>query len=260
MVRPGWIEEAMALASTLDTEERIRRYGTDKLLSIFRGFGGDLIGFQTEYEATFVDESTAYYPWSLIVDNIDDDGCPIWKDLPPGWEPTGHVAIGVDLAKSRDETVFTVIEFIDRGGELHPHVRYVRATQDDYRDQLNDLLVLARRAKASRVSIDQTGVGQFFVEQAKLRAKEVPGCTIEGVVFTNPKKEKWATTFKGDLQLRKVHLPRLPALTRQIHGIQRTKTEANFYKFAGQHDDYFWSLMLGLYGEGRVPARITVLG
>lgn len=261
MVKPGMMEEALAMAAGMDTEARLKKYGTDKLISIFNSFGGDFIGFQTEYEAVFVDESTAYYPWSLIVDCVDDDKVPLWRDLPPNWEPDGHVSIGVDLAKTRDETVFTVVEFVTVGTEIQPFVRYVRTSQDDYADQLDELLSLAKRSKASRVSIDQTGVGAFFVEQAKRRANEVPGCVIEGIVFTNAKKERWATTFKGDLQLRKIHLPRKPELLRQIHGISRSKTEANFFKFSGKpHDDYFWSLMLGLYGEGRVPARISVLG
>jgi hypothetical protein len=39
----------------------------------------------------------------------------------------------------------------------------------------------------------------------------------------------------------------------QIHGIKRTKTENNFFKFSGVKDDYFWSLMLALYGEGYAP-------
>jgi phage FluMu gp28-like protein len=87
---------------------------------------------------------------------------------------------------------------------------------------------------------------------------------IEGVTFTNAKKEKWATKFKGELQGRPtVHYPRHTDLMRQIHGIRRTKSEAGFFKFSGgtgaKRDDHFWSLMLALYGEGRKPARISSL-
>jgi phage FluMu gp28-like protein len=260
MVRDGWYSEALALAEGLDTEARVFKYGTPKIIAIYKSFGGDLSSFQTEYEAVFVDETTSYYPWSLIIQNIDDDECPIWKGIPPGWEPIGRISIGVDLAKERDETVFTVVEHREQGDEMHRYVRHIYSTQSDYADQLDSLITLAKRTKASRVTIDQTGVGQMFVERARARFKEMPGCLVEGVVFTNQKKEQWATRFKGDLQLNTVHLQRHPMLTRQVHGIRRTKTESNFYKFSGPRDDHFWSLVLGMYGEQRTVSRISILG
>lgn len=267
----GWVRpEVFAIAPGMGTEERVKAFGSTKLQVIYRNVG-DKLSFMTEYEAVFVDETTAYYPHALIVDNVDPE-LPVWTAIPNQWHPGGRISIGVDLAKERDETVFTVIETVeilgvaDEDGNVpapttRQIVRYVYATQDNYDKQLADLIRLAKRVKASRVSIDQTGVGQVFVEEAKRKAHiEVPGCRFEGIVFTNDVKEKWATRFKGDLQLNKVSLLNHPALKRQIHGIQRTKTEANFYKFKGPRDDYFWSLMLGLYGEGRVPSRIRVLG
>lgn len=261
----GWVRpEVFALAPDMGTEERVKQFGSTKLQVIYRNVG-DKLSFMTEYEAVFVDETTAYYPHALIVDNVDAE-LPVWTSIPNHWTPKGRISIGVDLAKERDETVFTVIEHITfedaEGTEQNRQVvRYVYATQDNYDKQLESLIRLAKRTKASRVSIDQTGVGQVFVEEAKRKAhNEVPGCRFEGIVFTNDVKEKWATRFKGDLQMNKVSLLNHPALKRQIHGIQRTKTESNFYKFKGPRDDYFWSLMLGLYGEGRIPSRIRVLG
>jgi phage FluMu gp28-like protein len=224
---------------------------------IYDGFGGDLIGFQTEYEATFADEATAYYTWDLIVNNTDNE-LPIWREYNSNYEPEGFISIGVDLAKERDQTVFTVVEHLDDGRKK---VLFTRATQEDYSDQFEYLKNLIIATKANRVTIDQTGVGQTFTEDA--RRLLATSTNIEGVVFTNAKKEKWATTFKGHLQTGTVSWPNIPDLRRQIHGIKRTKTEANFYKFSGKDaggDDYFWSLMLALYGEGRVPPRMSVLG
>ena len=62
MVKPGLYDESLALAAAVEgSEERVLKYGTDKLHVIYEGFGGDLIGFQTEYEASFADEATAYF-------------------------------------------------------------------------------------------------------------------------------------------------------------------------------------------------------
>lgn len=254
MVKPELYAEALAIAAQIDgSEDRVVKYGTDKLKVIFDGFGGDLIGFQTEYEATFADEATAYFTWDLIV-NCTDSELPIMREWNPNYEAKGYISIGVDLAKERDQTVFTVVEHLDEGIKK---VLFTRATQDEYHEQFEYLRTLIIATRANRVTIDQTGVGQKFVEDAK---RILTGTNIEGVVFTNAKKEKWATTFKGGMQTGMVSWPNISDLRRQIHGIKRTKTEMNFYKFSGDHDDYFWSLMLALYGEGRVPARISFLG
>lgn len=255
MVRDGWYEEALAFAAFLPTPERVERYGSDKLNAIFRSFGSDLIGFQTEYEATFVDEAEAYYPWDLVV-SCRNDNLPVWRDWPEKFEQIGWLAIGMDLAKERDKTVVTVTEIVEQDDETKRVVRFVKEMHSSYEEQFNYLRGLIARVKPNRVSIDQTGVGQMFVEKAK---REIPHTNIEGVVFTNQKKERWATSLKGDMQLGNVEYPPHPDLMRQIHGIRRTKTEANFYKFAGIHDDYYWSMVLSFYGEGRVPARISFL-
>lgn len=253
--------EAMARWGEVNTSERVKLWGSAKIKMILKSFGTDVQGFSTEYEATFVDELTSYYPWGLIVDQVDDEEFKNWGQagrVPVGWsEPVGDISIGVDLAKERDESVFTVVETIGEGDDAHKYPRYIYATQDPYEKQWETLEKLITRVKARRVTIDQTGVGNVFIERA--RNSKFSG-VIEGVVFTNKNKEEWATRFKGDLQLGNVHLPRNSELLRQIHNIQRIKTEAGFYKFTGKpRDDYFWSLCLALYGEGRSPARISFL-
>jgi phage FluMu gp28-like protein len=215
------------------------------------GLRGDLIAFQTEYECLFVDEADAYFPWDLVLSGSDST-LRIYKHYPEGWEAEGDVSIGVDLAKERDSTVFTIVEHLEVLGKTIKVVRYLESTQADYDEQFNRLGWLVRKSRARRVSIDATGPGQMFAEKARKEGFGSP-CSVETVNFTNAKKEKWATTFKGDLQLDLVKYPAHPELMSQIHGIKRTKTENNFFKFAGLKDDYFWSLMLALYGEGYVP-------
>lgn len=255
--------EAMARWAEVDTRSRVELWGSSKIKMIFKSFGADVQGFSTEYEATFVDELASYYPWGLIVDQVDDDAHKSWSQgshIPIAWtheQAEGEISIGVDLAKERDESVFTVVETIGEGDSAQRYPRYVYATQDPYEKQWETLEKLISRVGARRVSIDQTGVGNVFIEKA--RASRFSG-VIEGIVFNNRNKEEWATRFKGDLQLGNVHLPRHAELMRQIHGIQRVKTEAGFYKFSGKpRDDYFWSLCLALYGEGRTPVRISFL-
>jgi len=256
MVREGALPDALALASGLTTEERVRQYGTDKLISIFEEFGNDTVGFRTEYECEFEDEMSAYYTWDLIQSCTDHDQ-KIWRDWNGLFRSEGSLSIGVDLARDRDQTVFTVVETLPGPDDSSTRrVLFTKATQDPYNEQFEYLRRLIAATNPARVTIDQTGVGQKFVEDAK---REISG-NIEGVVFTNQRKERWATTLKGDMQMGLVTWPNHQDLTRQIHGIRRTKTEANFYKFAGNKDDYFWSLVLALYGDSRRPVRMGFLG
>jgi len=248
------VEEAIAFAPEMGTIERVDRFGSEKLKEILHsGLRDDIMAFQTEYECMFVDEAESYYPWDLIMDN-QDKSLAIWKYWPEKYEPQGDISIGVDLAKMRDSTVFTVVEHYSEDGLDKKKVRFIYETQADYDEQFLALSRLARASGARRVSIDATGPGQMFFERARKEGFG-PSVMVEGINFTNAKKETWATQFKGDLQNRLVSYPAHSELMAQIHGIKRTKTANNFFRFAGDKDDYFWSLMLGLYGEGWQPVR-----
>lgn len=248
------VAEACAYAPEMDTISRVDRFGSGKLQDILhRGLRDDLIAFQTEYECMFVDEAESYYTLELINTGVDKK-LPIWKTFPENYEPKGDISIGVDLAKERDSTVFTVVEHSEEDDRPVKKVIYVYSTQVDYAEQFVLLKHLAKAARARRVSIDATGPGQMFYERAQ-REGFGPEVMVEGISFTNAKKETWATQFKGELQSETVKYPNHSELLNQIHGIKRTKTTSNFFRFAGTKDDYFWSLMLGLYGEGWRPVR-----
>lgn len=257
MVRDGYIEEALAEAPRMDTKSRVMKYGTPKLLGIFNSFGVDIMAFQTEYECKFVDEMAAYYPWELILQATprSDENYEFFpRRIPKNWQPKGSLTLGVDLAKERDESVFIVVENIEgEDGETHRYVRWIHNTQAPYQEQGQYLVDLVREIRPNRISIDKTGVGNVLYEEL---AKHF---FAEGVVFTQAKKEGWATNFKGELQRELIHIPDDPELKKQIHGIRRTKTENSLYKFSGKKDDYFWALMLACYGEGRQPVRFSLI-
>lgn len=260
MVRDGALEDAIALAPTMDTERRVLEFGSQKLIeTVYKSM--DTVSFQTEMECMFVDEVEAFYAWDLVVGGVDDriDGK---KASIAGVSESSEISIGVDLAKKRDETVFTVTEHITDAadGEVKKRLIYIeRLANVPYDEQYERLRELAQSTRARRISIDETGVGQIFVERAR-REGFGTVASIEGIAFTNNKKENWATKFKSDIQRGAIKYPRDLNLMRQIHGIKRKKSESGFYRFAGDHDDIFWSAMLSLYGEGHEPARFFRIG
>lgn len=260
MVRDGALEDAIALAPTMDTDRRVIEFGSQKLIeTVYKSM--DIVSFQTEMECMFVDEVEAFYPWELVVGGVDDSierGLAQISAIPD----TSEISIGVDLAKKRDETVFTVTEHTNSVGDTIPSkkILYIeRLANVSYDEQYYRLAEIVKKSRARRVSIDETGVGQIFVERAK-REGFGTNTIIEGITFTNSKKENWATRFKSDIQRGSVRYIRDADLMRQIHGIKRKKSESGFYRFAGDHDDIFWSMMLSLYGEGHEPAKFYRLG
>jgi len=105
------IELARKLAPEMETEERIKKFGTDKLELIFGAMDFDL--FRQEYELYYADESVSYYPLSLIrscvfedesmhllEDNIDpEEIVPSWEDVE---DDSGHMV--------RSETIMRFYE------------------------------------------------------------------------------------------------------------------------------------------------------
>lgn len=257
MVKDGALADAIAEAPTLDTPDRVYKYGNPKLIGLFRN-SQDVDTFRTEMECVFVDETEAFFAWDLVTRGKDSA---LENSLEFKPDAQSEISIGVDLAKKRDKTVFTVIEHFNDVPEGHPkwEVRYVEQTQADYNDQFERLKQIVARSGAKRVSIDETGVGAIFVERAK-REGLGSGATVEGIVFTHDQKEKWATKFKADLQQGKGKYPAHTEMMNQIHGIRRKKSETGFYRFSGDPDDIFWSLQLGVYGKGVLPVKFYTLG
>jgi phage FluMu gp28-like protein len=257
MVREGAQEDAIALAPTMGTEQRVYEFGNPKLIGLYKNTG-DIQTFQTEMECMFVDETEAFLTWDLVTASKDET---LKNDKHFQRTSGDEISIGVDLAKKRDQTVFTVVQHLSDAPEGSPkwRIRYVYQTQDNYDKQFDDLKKLVLDTGARRVSIDETGVGQIFVERAK-REGLGSNVRVEGISFTHEKKENWATKMKADLQQGRGKYVPHTELMRQFHGIRRKKSETGFYRFTGDPDDIFWSSCLGVYGEGSVPVRFHVLG
>lgn len=240
------VDESTALAESYDTDQRIAKWGTPAIQAIFANMGLD--SFQQEYECNFADESLSFYPWDLIVSCARDELNR--QEYIPGTSYN----VGIDIAKKVDKTVVTVSTIDEETGNIQIHKTF--ETQAKYEDQVNDFITLIDGIRPQRVSIDATGVGAVIAEQ--LTSKY--GGIVESIVFDRVQKETWATKFKGDMQSGKITFPRKRELLSQIHTIERKKSEAGNYLFRardGEHDDYYFSALLSVYGKGRVAPSIA---
>lgn len=241
------VSESTALAPDLDTETRVKRWGTPALKAVFGGVAA-IESFQQEFECSFADESVNFFPWELILGATDET---LGQEALPN---DIIFNVGIDIAKSVDKTVVTISSHDEAADTLTIWKTF--ETQQNYDDQIKKISDLVQKIHPQRVTIDATGVGAVIADNLSRKF----GGIVEPIVFTNALKERWATSMKGDMQLRRLRMPRERSLMQEIHNIERKKSEAGNYLFRARgdgHDDYMWSACLSLYGRGRVTPKIT---
>ena len=99
-----------------------------------------------------------------------------------------------------------------------------------------------------RTNIDQTGVGEYFVEEAiKAGVKHPVGTTL-----TVPEKENIMFYLKLLMQEGRLHFAYDPELVNEMNAerIELTKTgQTQFSNPSGTHDDRLWALALAVYAS-----------
>jgi len=192
-----------------------------------------------EYELKWLDEASAWLTYELITACEDSDA-----GKPEKYQG-GFCFIGNDIAVRNDLWVAWVWEVV--GDVLWTReVRVLkRAT---FAEQDAVMAELMGRYRVSRLSMDQTGMGEKPVEDAKRR---YPG-RVEGVQFTPPAKLAVAILGKAAFEDRRVRIPAGDlALRGDLHktkkvvgptGIPHLSAESD----SSGHADRFWAAMLGV--------------
>ncbi len=191
-----------------------------------------------EYECQWLDEASAWLPYDLITSAEDDEaGRP---DLYQG----GACYIGNDIAARNDLWVAWVLEEV--GDVLWTReVRVLKRAKFAEHDAVMDELF--GRYRVARLSMDQTGMGEKPVEDAKRRYGEL---RVEGVLFTPGNKLVLATAGKQAFEDRRIRIPggdvRLRA---DLHKLKKILGPTGTPRFvadsdAGGHADRAWACFL----------------
>lgn len=189
--------------------------------------------FAQEYMAVFLDDVAGVFRG---VDAIVRQG-----EL--GVAQPGFV-MGIDLAKSRDFTVFIVM---DAKGQV---VDYLRMNEIRWKLQREEAVRYARKWSA-QVWIDSTGVGDPICEELR---NELGEERVEGIKFTNDNKRQMIQALQSAIEHKQISLPQEEVLIDELKWFEYKRTGAGNVRYeapSGFSDDCVIALALANWGRLR---------
>lgn len=210
--------------------------------------------FRREYLAEFVEDEQSYFNQNLITQCIDSELEPITDDWTKQVKaPMGRYFLGVDLGKKVDSSVIVVMRWDGKEGvaELVGMKRF--ALETPYASVIGMVKVICDKLHSvEKVLVDQTGVGEYIVEEMKHAGIH---SRVEGMMLTVPSKQEILGYMKHLMETESLSLYYDADLIAQIN-VERyelTKTGQILYSHPdGTHDDELWSLALCAYAT-RTP-------
>jgi phage FluMu gp28-like protein len=222
---------------TVDIYQAVRD-GLPRDIDQLRAGINDDDAWAQEFELKWLDEASSWLSYDLI-DGCEHDGAGI-----PAHYQNGACFVGVDIAARNDLFVIAVLEAVGDvlwTRELIVRRRITFAEQDQLLDEV------FRRYRVVRLAMDQTGMGEKPVEDAKRRHGQM---RVEGVLFSAARKLDMATALKETMEDRKLRLPQGDTLLRgDLHAIKKTTGPTGTPRLLADgdtdgHADRFWALAL----------------
>lgn len=251
------------------------RQGLDRNVDELRGALNDADLWAQEFELKWLDEATAWLDFDLI-NAVETEGYGRFKvieytgniitaereygeDL---HRTNGEVFVGMDIARKKDLTCIWVA--VKMGDTLYPR-EIITMRRAPFKAQLAELARVVDRDRASRICIDQTGMGEPFVEAAQdLLGKS----RVEGVMFSMTSKFAMATLLKDAMEDRKFRIPQGDIYLRDdLHSITKAVTATGSVRLVHDgesdgHGDRFWAaaLCVNAANDSAGPLDVHLLG
>ncbi len=206
-----------------------------------------------EYCCIPVDENVAFLPWELILPCEDE------KAGIPDLAGTGPFYVGMDIGRRRDLTIIWVDEQV---GYILWTREVVRMKGASFAQQDAELDRIFDHYRPKRICIDQTGMGEKPVEDAKRRYGEY---VVEGVGFTANVKQELAFALRRKYEDRQVRAPMDRDIRNAHHTVKKTTTVAGNIRFDADrtdqgHADEFWAHALAVHAAGDALIEAAVAG
>lgn len=187
--------------------------------------------FKQEFLAEFLDDETGVFKRVRIC---------IAGELEAPIQGRFYV-MGVDLAKTEDFTVLTVIDSITRRV-----VAFERFQDVMWREQKLKIQFLARKYNHAMCVVDSTGLGDPIQEDL-----QHSGVSTEAFKFTNESKMQLIEQLAIAIEQRQITFPNIEILVDELMNYEYTITDQGRIKYgapAGKHDDCVISLGLAVWG------------
>jgi len=197
-----------------------------------------------EFELHWADEASAWLTYELITACEDETA----------GDPTryqgGEVFIGNDIARRNNLWVAWVWEKV---GDVFWTREVVARRNISFSEQDRIMDELATRYRVTRFAMDQGGMGEKPVEDARGRYGEL---RVDGVLLQGATRLNIATIGKQMFEDREVRIPMGdPSLRADLHKVRKVTTETGGIRLVADddaegHADRFWAAMLGIAAAG----------
>ncbi len=213
--------------------------GLERDIDELRAACGDDEVWAQEYELKFLDEATAWLTYDLITA----------VEHPDAGRPDKYAGnscfVGNDIASRGDLWVAWVWEVVGDVLWTREVRELARASFAEHDSAIAEIMA---RYRVARLAIDQTGMGEKPVEDARRR---YPG-RVEGVIFSAPSKLALATVGKAAFEDRKVRIPEGNLQLRaDLHKLRKVVGPTGIPRFVAEsdsrgHADRAWAAFLGI--------------
>lgn len=266
------IELAMAMAESMETDERVYKFGRENLIEQYESY--PLEEFQEEFECVVVDEAHAYFPMTLIQScnprgkaqddfrwwNIpvspSDKGGGVQKAIDAIHELRREIDAGhfpgewfwaMDVGRHHDASEIMIGQTLREDKTAAVLRMNITMKAMPFEKQYEVIAAVCRTLRPKMGVIDKHAIG----EQISETAHRDFGNMAQQFVFTNEVKSTLANNLKVRMQKGKLTLPIFPELARQIHAIRKNVTAAGHASYDVEknkehHGDKFWSLCMML--------------
>jgi len=239
------------------------RHGTDIYQAVADGLprdieelrrgAGDADLWAQEFELKWLDEASAWLSYELInACEHEQAGLPAHYGGGPCW-------VGVDIGARNDLYVIWVIEQV---GDVYWTREIISEKRITFAEQDALLDDVVARYNVLRVCMDQTGMGEKPVEDAKRRYGE---SRVEGVLFTGPNKLVMATRGKEVFEDRRIRIPDgNDELRADLHKLRKESGPTGAPRFVAEsdsagHADRTWAAFLALNAADSPSAPIEYM-
>ncbi len=237
----GFLER---LQSKLPAEDPRQEMDRGDYFNFIKDSCPDQDAFEQEYMCKPACDQNAFLPYPLIVPceySVETQ----WQRDIPNYRTNNPLYIGVDIARTNDLTVIYVVEKI----EDTFYTRHIQTFQNaPFSQQREALYALLTNPQVIKVSIDQSGLGRQFTEEA---IQQFGQTRISGVNFTSSTKEALAYPLKHVFEQRRIRIPDSDILRADLHSVKKEISQSGTLRFTSSrgpdgHADHFWAISLAL--------------